>query len=110
MPKIAAFAMLMRLLVGGLDSLVLVWQDMLIIIALLSIVVGNLIAIAQDNLKRMLAYSTIAHMGFMLLGILSGSQEGYTASLFYVFGVCSDESWGFWRHRSFPPRKIMSQI
>ena len=84
MPKIAAFAMLMRLLVGGLDSLVFVWQDMLIIIALLSIVVGNLIAIAQDNLKRMLAYSTIAHMGFMLLGILSGSQEGYTASLFYV--------------------------
>ena len=84
MPKIAAFAMLMRLLVGGLDSLVLVWQDMLIIIALLSIVVGNLIAIAQDNLKRMLAYSTIAHMGFMLLGILSGSEEGYTASLFYV--------------------------
>lgn len=84
MPKIAAFAMLMRLLVGGMDNLVPVWQDMLIIIALLSIIVGNLIAIAQDNLKRMLAYSTIAHMGFMLLGVLSGSQEGYTASLFYV--------------------------
>ncbi len=84
MPKIAAFAMLMRLLVGGLDSLAPVWQDMLIIIALLSIIVGNLIAIAQDNLKRMLAYSTIAHMGFMLLGVLSGSEEGYTASLFYV--------------------------
>lgn len=84
MPKIAAFAMLMRLLIGGLDSLAPVWQDMFIIIALLSIAVGNLIAIAQSNLKRMLAYSTIAHMGFMLLGILSGSQEGYTASLFYV--------------------------
>ncbi len=84
MPKIAAFAILMRLLIGGLDSLAPVWQDMFIIIALLSIAVGNLIAIAQSNLKRMLAYSTIAHMGFMLLGILSGSQEGYTASLFYV--------------------------
>ncbi len=84
MPKIAAFAMLMRLLIGGLESLAPVWQDMFIIIALLSIAVGNLIAIAQSNLKRMLAYSTIAHMGFMLLGILSGSQEGYTASLFYV--------------------------
>ncbi|MDE0310095.1 MAG: NADH-quinone oxidoreductase subunit NuoN [Acidiferrobacterales bacterium] len=84
MPKIAAFAMLMRLLIGGLESLAPIWQDMFIIIALLSIAVGNLIAIAQTNLKRMFAYSTIAHMGFMLLGILSGSQEGYTASLFYV--------------------------
>ena len=83
-PKIAAFAMLMRLLIGGLESLAPVWQDMFIIIALLSIAVGNLIAIAQVNLKRMLAYSTIAHMGFMLLGILSGSEDGYAASLFYV--------------------------
>ena len=82
--KIAAFAMLMRLLVGGLESLQPIWQDMLIIIALLSIIIGNVIAIAQVNLKRMLAYSTIAHMGFMLLGILSGSEEGYAASLFYV--------------------------
>ena len=83
-PKIAAFAMLMRLLVGGLESLQPIWQDMLIIIALLSIIVGNVIAIAQVNLKRMLAYSTIAHMGFMLLGVLSGSEEGYVAALFYV--------------------------
>ncbi len=84
MPKIAAFAMLIRLLVGGLGELQHLWQDMLIIIALLSIVVGNVIAIAQTNLKRMLAYSTIAHMGFMLLGVLSASDEGYTAALFYV--------------------------
>lgn len=83
-PKIAAFAMVIRLLVGGLDSLVPVWQDMLIIIALLSIIVGNVIAISQVNIKRMLAYSTIAHMGYMLLGILSGSQEGYAAALFYI--------------------------
>jgi len=83
-PKIAAFAMLIRLLIGALDSLLPVWQDMLIIIALLSIIVGNVLAIAQTNLKRMLAYSTIAHMGYMLLGILSGTDEGYSASLFYV--------------------------
>ena len=83
-PKIAAFVMLMRLLIGGLEDLQPVWQDMLIVIALLSIIVGNVVAIAQVNLKRMLAYSTIAHMGFMLLGILSGSQEGYAAALFYV--------------------------
>ena len=83
-PKIAAFAMLIRLLVGGLDNLQDVWQDMFIIIALLSIITGNVIAIAQTNLKRMLAYSTIAHMGFLLLGVLSGGDEGYSASLFYV--------------------------
>ena len=83
-PKIAAFAMLIRLLVGGLDNLQDVWQDMFIIIALLSIITGNVIAIAQTNLKRMLAYSTIAHMGFLLLGVLSGGDEGYSASLFYI--------------------------
>lgn len=83
-PKIAAFAMVIRLLIGGLMELQHLWQDMLIIIALLSIIVGNVIAIAQTNLKRMLAYSTIAHMGFMLLGVLSGTNEGLTASLFYV--------------------------
>ncbi len=83
-PKIAAFAMLLRLLIGGLESLLPIWQDMLIVIAVLSIAVGNLFAIAQVNLKRMLAYSAIAHMGFMLLGVLSGSEEGYSASLFYM--------------------------
>ena len=83
-PKIAAFAMIMRLLVGGLDSLHHMWQDMLIILAILSVGVGNIIAIAQDNFKRMLAYSTISHMGFFLFGILSGSAIGYSAALFYV--------------------------
>ena len=83
-PKIAAFAMLMRLLIGGLDHLSEVWQDMFIIIALLSIIIGNVTAIVQSNIKRMLAYSTIAHMGFLLLGILAASEEGYAAALFYV--------------------------
>lgn len=83
-PKIAGFALVMRLLVGGLDDLHGAWRDMLIIVALLSVVVGNLIAIAQTNIKRMLAYSTISHMGFFLLGILSGTDEGYSAAMVYV--------------------------
>lgn len=83
-PKLAAFAMIMRLLVGGLENFHSSWQEMLIILAILSIGTGNLIAIAQTNIKRMLAYSTISHMGFFLLGILSGTEAGYSASLFYV--------------------------
>ncbi|MDP1707595.1 MAG: NADH-quinone oxidoreductase subunit NuoN [Gammaproteobacteria bacterium] len=83
-PKIAAFAMLMRLLVDGLGELHTQWQDMLIIVAVLTIAAGNIIAIAQTNIKRMLAYSTIAHVGFLLLGILSGTLNGYSASMFYV--------------------------
>ncbi|WP_424948392.1 NADH-quinone oxidoreductase subunit NuoN [Candidatus Spongiihabitans sp.] len=83
-PKIAAFALIMRLLVGGLEDLHGQWQQMLIILALLSVAVGNVIAIAQNNLKRMLAYSTISHMGFFLFGILAGSVAGYSASLFYI--------------------------
>ena len=83
-PKIAAFAMMIRLLVDGLEGLHVQWIDMLIIIAVLSIVVGNVIAIAQRNIKRMLAYSTISHVGFMLLGILAGTSAGYSASMFYI--------------------------
>ena len=83
-PKIAAFAFFMRLLVSGLEPLVADWRDMLIILAVLSIAIGNVAAIAQTNLKRMLAYSTISHMGFLLLGILSGSHNGYGSAMFYV--------------------------
>ena len=83
-PKIAAFAMILRLLIGGLEDMHGMWQQMLIILALLSVAAGNIIAIAQDNLKRMLAYSTISHMGFFLFGILAGTAQGYSASLFYV--------------------------
>ncbi|NOZ10142.1 MAG: NADH-quinone oxidoreductase subunit NuoN [Gammaproteobacteria bacterium] len=83
-PKLAGFAMLVRLLIGGLEDLAAVWQDMLIILAVLSIAVGNLIAISQTNIKRMLAYSTIAHMGFLLLGILSATPNGYSSALFYA--------------------------
>ncbi len=83
-PKLAAFAMVLRLLVGGLQDLAVAWQDMLIIMAVLSMAVGNVIAIAQTNLKRMLAYSAISHMGFFLLGILSAGANGYESGLFYI--------------------------
>ena len=83
-PKIAAFAFVVRRLGLGLESQVAEWRDMLVILAVLSMLVGNIAAIAQTNLKRMLAYSTISHMGFMLLGILAGSQNGYGSAMFYV--------------------------
>ncbi|MCD8503675.1 MAG: NADH-quinone oxidoreductase subunit NuoN [Burkholderiaceae bacterium] len=91
-PKLAAFAITLRLLVTGLGDLTIDWQPMLTILAVLSLVVGNLTAIMQSNFKRMLAYSTIAHMGFVLLGLASGSTEGslqvnasaYGSSLFYM--------------------------
>jgi NADH-quinone oxidoreductase subunit N len=91
-PKLAAFAMAMRLLVNGLIDLAQDWQQMLALLALLSMALGNIAAIAQSNLKRMLAYSTIAHMGFMLLGLLSGviggnrlnMETAYSSAMFYM--------------------------
>jgi len=85
-PKLAAFAFIMRLLVQGLgaEQLVEEWSQMLTVMAVLSLAIGNVTAIAQTNLKRMLAYSTIGHMGYVLLGILSGDLVGYGASMFYV--------------------------
>jgi NADH-quinone oxidoreductase subunit N len=91
-PKLAAFAMVMRLLVNGLIVLAQDWQTMLILLAVLSMAIGNIAAIAQTNLKRMLAYSAISHMGFMLLGMVTGVVGGdarfalnaYSSSMFYV--------------------------
>jgi len=83
-PKLAAFAMLMRLLVEGLNGLQGEWQQILVLLAFLSLAVGNIVAIAQTNIKRMLAYSTISHVGFILLGVLAGNQDGYVAALFYA--------------------------
>lgn len=83
-PKLAAFALLMRLLVTGLEGLVGDWQQMLWLLSIASLVIGNLTAIVQTNIKRMLAYSTISHMGFLLLGVLSGDLNGYGSSMFYV--------------------------
>ncbi len=103
-PKLAAFAMAVRLLVNGLLDLAVDWQQMLVVLAVLSMALGNLAAIAQSNIKRMLAYSTIAHMGFMLLGLLAGVVQGnrfsapdaYSAAMFYalVYVVMSLGSFG----------------
>ena len=91
-PKLAAFALVMRLLVDGLMPLAMDWQQMLAVLAVASLLVGNLAAIAQTNLKRMLAFSTIAQMGFVLIGLLSGVVEGdstpaanaYSSAMFYI--------------------------
>ncbi len=83
-PKVAAFAMIIRLLAEGMGSLQTDWQGMLVILAVMSMVLGNVIAIAQTNLKRMLAYSTISHVGFIMLGLLAGPEEGYAAAMFYT--------------------------
>ncbi len=91
-PKLAAFAMAMRLLVSALLALAVDWQQMLVLLSVLSMALGNLAAIAQSNIKRMLAYSTISHMGFLLLGLLSGvvggnwlsAADAYSASMFYA--------------------------
>ena len=83
-PKLAAFAMVIRLLVQGLYVLAVDWQGMLVIMAVLSIVIGNVTAIAQTNFKRMLAYSTISHIGFLLFGIMSASLNGFASAMFYV--------------------------
>lgn len=83
-PKIAAFGMALRVLADGLPELSHDWQQMLILLSILSMGVGNILAIAQTNLKRMLAYSTIAHMGYLLLGLLSANSAGYAAAMFYA--------------------------
>jgi len=83
-PKIAAFVLMLRLLSGALQGMAFDWQGMLIVLSLLSMVLGNLIAIAQSNVKRMLAYSTIANMGFMLLGFLAADLNGFSAAMFYT--------------------------
>jgi NADH-quinone oxidoreductase subunit N len=82
--KIAALGFVFRILAQGLQSLSPDWQSMLVIMAVLSMAIGNITAIAQTNLKRMLAYSTISHMGFLLLGLLAADINGYTSAMFYM--------------------------
>ncbi len=83
-PKIASFALAFRLLAGGLGNIVDTWAQMLAILAVLSALLGNVIAIAQTNLKRMLAYSAIGNVGFILLGFVAGTEQGYEAALYYT--------------------------
>jgi NADH-quinone oxidoreductase subunit N len=83
-PKIAAFALTWRILVEGLGPIHDSWQGMLIVLSLLSLIIGNVVAIAQANLKRMLAYSTISHVGFILMGFIAGTEQGLGAAMFYT--------------------------
>ncbi|HVC00566.1 MAG TPA: NADH-quinone oxidoreductase subunit NuoN [Steroidobacteraceae bacterium] len=83
-PKIAAFALTMRLLTEGLSAAQVDWSQMLVVLSVLSIVIGNVVAIAQTNIKRMLGYSTISHVGYILLGILAGTAQGYQAAMYYT--------------------------
>lgn len=83
-PKVAAFAMTYRLLVGTLPELSADWRQLLTVLAVLSMGVGNVVAIAQTNVKRMLAYSTIAHAGFQLLGFVAATPAGYSGAMFYA--------------------------
>ena len=95
-PKIAGFAMTMRLLVDGLGDLQVDWSQMLIALSVLSMAIGNIIAVAQTNFKRMLAYSTISHVGFILLGILSGTANGFASAMFYTltYAITSSVAFG----------------
>jgi len=95
-PKLAAFAMLTRLMYTAMGSEASTWQPGLIVLGVLSLALGNVVAIAQTNIKRMLAYSTIAHVGFILLGFAAGSPEGRQAALFYaiVYSIMATGAFG----------------
>lgn len=83
-PEFAAFGMAIRLLQDSFTSLAIYWQPLMVIMAILSLAIGNLAAIAQSNLKRMLAYSTIGHIGFIFIGLLAGPESGYAAAFAYI--------------------------
>lgn len=96
-PKLAAFALAFRLLGQGLGPMADQWQSILYALAVLSMVLGNLVAIAQTNIKRMLAYSTISHMGFLLIGFLAATGAGYASAMFYavVYALTSLAAFAF---------------
>ena len=83
-PKFAALALVIRILVDGFGELHDIWQGMIMVVAVLSLVIGNVVAIAQSNIKRMLGYSAIAHVGFILISVFAGTEQGYAAALFYT--------------------------
>ena len=95
-PKLAAFGMAYRLLEVGVGPLAQEWQLLIGALAAISLVIGNLMAIAQSNLKRMLAYSTVSHIGFLLMGVAGGDERGYAAALFYgvAYAIMSTASFG----------------
>jgi len=83
-PKLAALALVLRFLADGFGDIHEVWQGMIMVVAVLSLVIGNVVAIAQTNIKRMLGYSAIAHVGFILLAVFTGTDQGYAAAVFYT--------------------------
>ena len=95
-PKVAAFAMAARILIEALGGLQTDWGEILVILSVLSLALGNVVAIAQQNIKRMLAYSTISHVGFIFLGLLAGSEQGYASAMFYsvVYALMSAGAFG----------------
>nr|WP_152540932.1 NADH-quinone oxidoreductase subunit NuoN [Luteimonas huabeiensis] len=95
-PKLAAFGMAFRLFDGGLAPLQEYWQLLIAVLAALSLVIGNVVALAQTNLKRMLAYSTVSHVGFLFLGISGGGADGFAAAMFYAisYALMSAASFG----------------
>ncbi|WP_449467125.1 NADH-quinone oxidoreductase subunit NuoN [Stenotrophomonas humi] len=95
-PKLAAFGMAYRLLEVGVGPLSTELQYVLAGLAALSLIIGNLMAIAQTNLKRMLAYSTVSHIGFLLMGIAGGGEQGYSAAMFYAvaYAIMSTAAFG----------------
>jgi len=94
-PKLAALALALRLLVDAMPDLNNYWQQMMIVISIASIFLGNLVAIAQSNFKRMLAYSSIAHMGYLFLGLVAANPEGFTAAMFYTVTYAIMSAGGF---------------
>ena len=84
LPKLGYLALIIRMLEDGMGGLHQDWQAMLVVLAALSMILGNVVAIAQTNIKRMLGYSTISHVGFILLGVLAATPEGYAAAMFYT--------------------------
>ena len=110
-PKVAALALFLRLLVDGLGELHGQWQGMAVILAVASLAIGNLFALVQTNLKRMLAYSTISHIGFLFLGLIAGTDEGFAAALFYAisYGIMASGAFGMiilLSHRGFEAEMI----
>ena len=94
-PKIATLGIIIRLLIDAMPNLSVQWQQMLIVAAILSMAIGNIAAIVQTNIKRMLAYSAIAHMGFMSLGLIALTKEGYAAAVFYMIAYALMSLGGF---------------
>jgi NADH-quinone oxidoreductase subunit N len=83
-PKLAAAGMMFRIFAFGLPAIAAQWQPLFTMVALLSVIVGNLFAVVQTNIKRLFAYSAIAHMGYMLFGLIAATPEGFAASLYYI--------------------------